>query len=309
MKKCYLIFATLLVFGMQLEAQDKAVFTHYHISPILINPAVAGFDGDHTIQFNFRNQWTGFPGSPFSYSGTYHGAIGNSLGVGANVLSENIGSLARLRFQLNYAFRYEAEKVKLALGFSTEFSSMRLQNSTVDNPFYEEGDEVLEEFMDGLQIFDATLGLYASFNKQTFVGLSFPNLIVTRISDIQSSDPEGSFFKYFVFQLGHRFSSPSSPISVEPSIMMRRLLDVPFQTDFNLLIGFLDDRLMTGLAYRAGLGGSLGLMLGTDVNSFRLFYSYDVSFQRFQQYNSGAHEVTVAFRLGGKDKPQGPPVN
>ncbi|MCB0707531.1 MAG: PorP/SprF family type IX secretion system membrane protein [Saprospiraceae bacterium] len=301
MKKFYLLLA-FVAFALQMRAQDQAIFTHYHVSPILINPSVAGFDDVHNIQLNFRNQWTGFPGSPFTYAASYHGPIGKTLGVGANVLSENIGSLNRVRLQLNYAFRYQIKDVRLAIGFSTEFSNTSLQNSTTDNPFYEAGDLVLEEYMGGQKVFDATLGFYGNFKDQTFVGLSFPNLIVTKISDIQSSDPEGSFFKYFVFQLGHKFKSPTTNISIEPSIMMRRLLNVPFQSDFNLKLGFLDDRLVTGLAYRAGLGGSLGLLLGTETNNFRLFYSYDVSFQRFQQYNSGAHEVTIAFKIPSKSK-------
>ncbi|MEZ4932661.1 MAG: type IX secretion system membrane protein PorP/SprF [Saprospiraceae bacterium] len=37
------------------------------LNPILVNPAVAGFDDMHKLQMNIRNQWTGFPESPKSY--------------------------------------------------------------------------------------------------------------------------------------------------------------------------------------------------------------------------------------------------
>ena len=64
MKK--LITIALVVIGFQwATAQDEAVFTHYHINPILINPAHAGFTELHHIQMNLRNQWAGFPRSSF----------------------------------------------------------------------------------------------------------------------------------------------------------------------------------------------------------------------------------------------------
>lgn len=299
MKK--LLILVLILGGLQsLRAQDPAIFNHYLISPILINPSYAGFEEAHVLQGNFRNQWTGFPGAPFSYGFNYNGPIGKTLGVGFNVLGENIASISRLRFQLNYAFRYQiGENVKMAVGFSTEFSNFRLNNSALSNPFYEGGDENILAFNDGESILDATLGAYASFKDNTYVGLSFPNLIVAKISDIESGDPEGAFFKFFIFNVGHRFRFDNG-FSFEPSLMMRQVMDVPFNLDFNAKFGFLEDRFIAGLSYRTGVGGALGMLLGTEFDQFRLFYSYDLSFQQFQQYNSGAHELTVALRLGKK---------
>ena len=300
--KRFLLFLLVLGGLQSLRAQDPAIFNHYLVSPILINPSYAGFEEIHILQANFRNQWTGFPGAPLTYGFNYHGPIGKTLGVGLNILGENIASITRLRFQLNYAFRYQiGRNVKMAAGFSTEFSNLQLNNTALDNPFYEAGDELIDAFNNGESILDATLGVYATFSERTYIGLSFPNLIVAKISDIESGDPEGSFFKFFIFNVGHRFQFDNG-FSFEPSLMMRQVMNVPFNLDFNAKVGFLEDRFIAGLSYRTGVGGALGVLLGTEFEQFRLFYSYDLSFQQFQQYNSGAHELTLGVKLGKKRK-------
>ncbi len=50
-------------------------------------------------------------------------------------------------------------------------------------------------------------------------------------------------------------------------------------------------------------GGAAGLLLGTKLPSFHLYYSYDISFQRFQKFSTGTHEVTLAFSFKKKEKP------
>ena len=304
MMKKLLFLIAFIATALTTQAQDQAIFMHYNISPVLVNPAAAGFTDDYNLTLHFRNQWTGFDGSPYTYAANFQGPIGSTpLGIGAGVLAENVASLTRYRFQLNYAFRYQIQLVKFAAGFSTEFSTVRLSNEAASNKFFEVGDVLLDEFSGGLQVFDATLGLMVNVKDATTIGLSFPNLIVAKISDIVSSEPEGAFFKYFTFYMGHRFFIREYSLSLEPSLMVRRVQDVPFNLDFNFKAGFLDDKLIAGLSYRSGLGGALGILLGTEIKPFRLFYSYDVSFQRFQQYNGGSHEVTVAFRFDRlKDK-------
>jgi type IX secretion system PorP/SprF family membrane protein len=307
MKKLLLIIGLLAV-GLGLRAQDQAIFMHYNVAPVLVNPAAAGFSEQHDIMFNFRNQWTGFPGAPYTYGLNYNGPIGKTLGVGVNVLSENIASINRLKLQLNYAFRFNVEQVHAAFGFSTEFQNLGLNNDVFNNGFYEAGDQAIDAFESGEQIFDASVGIYTTIRDKftqedrTFIGLAFPNLILSRLNDIERGTREGAFLKYYVFMIGHKFDVDGSNVTIEPSLMMRQLQNTPLNVDINLKAGFLDDSLITGLSYRAGTGGIVGLLLGTDLNGFRIFYSFDLSFQEFQQFSSGSHEVTLSLRLDGKKK-------
>lgn len=296
MKKFLLLLVCLATFA-GLQAQDQAIFTQYQISPILINPGATGFNEKNNLMLNLRTQWTGFPGAPKTYSVNYNGPLGRTMGVGASLLSENIASLSRLRFQINYAFRYQINDVKVGMGFSTEFENMRLAASASDNPLIETGDRLVMDGMDGINTFDATLGFYARIKERTYVGLSFPNLIVARLGEIAGSQPEGSFFKHYIFNLGHKIDMEGSGMSLEPSIMIRKTLNTPFQIDFNALAGFLSDQLYAGLSYRSGTGGAMGILLGGKISSVKLFYSFDLSFAKFQTYNNGSHEITAAFEF------------
>ncbi|MCR9290011.1 MAG: PorP/SprF family type IX secretion system membrane protein [Bacteroidetes bacterium] len=308
------ILIIMLFLGFQIaHAQDQtAVFSHYHITPILISPAAAGFSESHQIQMNVRTQWVGFPGAPKTYGVSYNGPIGSTFGFGTGILSESIGNLTNFRYQMNFALRVKPRNTKFkgAFGFSTEFFRQRLANSVVENEFYEDGDEVIDQAIDGRRIFDASMGFWGSYGDArtdkglTYFGLTFSNLIVAKVGDIATTgDNQGSFFKFVIFNVGHIFDVDAYNFKLEPSLMIRSLQNVPFQADFNIKGSFLEEKLVAGLSYRSGSGDAIGLLLGTKVSSFNLFYSYDVSFSRFQKYNSGSHEVTIAFDFkSGKKK-------
>lgn len=306
MKKFLLLIVGLCSFFLSFsQTTEEAVFTHYTINPILINPALAGFSEAHQIQMNIRTSWTSFPGAPKTYAISYNGPVGNTLGLGLSVLSENVAALTNYRIQLNYGFRIPInDQIKLGAGLSTEFTSRRLSDSV---PIEDMTDEVVLANMDGIRYFDAAMGFYGTYNKNTFVGLSLPNMVLTRLNSIATDTLSNSYFKSFIFQAGHNLELEDYNFALEPSIVLRKMENIPLQVDINLLAKFLEEKLITGLSYHAGLeGGVAGILLGTKVISgFKLYYSYDVSFQQFQQYNGGSHEVTVAFDFsneGGGDR-------
>lgn len=300
MKKLITIISCLLAFNFA-YSQDEAIFSHYHVNPILINPAYAGASGMQHIQMNLRNQWTGFPGAPQTYMVNYNGPVGKVLGLGVNVMSEDIAQISRLKFGLNYAFRMSMNDLDFSLGFSTDYQDFRLANSIFDqpNPLYQPGDQIVEDNIDGVKYFDAALGFAGTYKKATYFGLSFPSLIRARLDAIEGAEEATEqMMQYYIFQLGHKFKFDDYDFNLNPSLVIRRVRQAPFQVDFNLLAGFVDDKLQTGITYRSGTGGALGLLLGTKLDPFSAYFSYDVSFQGFQQYSNGTYELTIAFDFG-----------
>ncbi|MCB0571901.1 MAG: PorP/SprF family type IX secretion system membrane protein [Phaeodactylibacter sp.] len=290
MKKILLLLAFFAICQLA-SAQDEAIFSHYIITPVLINPAAAGFNDAHQIQLNARAQWTGFVDAPKTYSAQYNGPLGNNFGLGVGVLTETAAQMNRTRAHLNYAFRFNiGEMVKLSAGFSTEYQQIRLDNDVISGVFFQEGDQVVEDFMDGKGVFDASIGLFSSFNDNTRVGLSFTNLVRSRLSNVSNANE--SILKYYIFYASHKLYVDDLNFVMEPSILIRNVKDVPSQVDINLKASFLDESLTAGLSYRSL--GALGILLGTKLSNFELYYSYDLFFQDFQRYNDGSHEVTVA---------------
>ncbi len=301
-KLLYILTVLILGFSTQSSAQEEAVFNHYHINPLLTNPGAAGFDKDeHNVFFNLRNQWSGFEGTPKTYSFSYNGPIGERLGIGALIYTENIAAITRFRAQLAYAFNYSLKEFDFGVGMSTEFHRLRITNDATDNPLYQAGDVQIEDAIEGLRVFDASLGIRGTYKDDTYFGLTFPNLIRNKLDEI-AFEERSFFISYYIATLGHRFNIEEQSISFDPSVMVRRVRNVPLTVDFNLKVGFMNDRLMTGVTYRAGTGGAMSILLGTKYNTLAFYYSYDIYFQRFQRYNGGSHELTLAFVFEKKDK-------
>lgn len=300
--KRILLLSSLLIFLLsgKIAAQDEAIFMHYHLNPVLVNPGATGFDGTYNLLLNVRTQWVGFADAPKTYGATYHGPLGKSFGIGLNLLSEQAAQINRLKLKLNYSFRFDAgEDLKIAAGFFTEFQQMSIDNEIMNSSFFQAGDRLLEEILNGSSEFDASVGVFGSYRGDTYAGITFNNLVKGRLDEI-SGTSNANIFSYYTFLLGHKFSVPDLKINIEPSLIVRQIKDVPFQVDLNLKASFLDDQLIAGLSYRTL--GSVGILLGTKLSAFKMYYSYDLAFVNFQQYNTGSHEVTVAFTFKKKEK-------
>jgi len=306
MKKLTLLIS-FLVFSLALSAQYEAVFNHYNLgngSRNLINPAAAGFDAVAQLQFNLRAQWTGFEDAPKTYGALFNTPIGKAFGLGLGVYSEQAAQLQNLRLFLNYAFRFNVgEDWKISAGFSTEFQQMTLNNDVTTGPLLQQGDRLIDDFLAGQGVFDASVGIYGTFRDNTFGGLSINNLVRNRLDDIAIGEARPSFLKYYTFAFGHKFDLYDLNLTLEPSLVIRQVLMGPeSMVDINLKAGFLDEQLIAGLSYRGGVANALAILLGTRLSGFNLYYSYDISFNRFQDYSVGSHEVTVAFSFENPDR-------
>lgn len=308
MKKILLLLAVLAA-SLHLKAQltEEAIFTQYVVNHAMINPAAIGFYENSQAFMNIRKGAQNFPGSPTTYAISYNGAAGNVLGLGANILSENIGQLTNFRFQGGLGFRFKVnDDFKVAGGLSFEISQRRISNAVLDNEFYEPGDEIVEANVDGNRYFDSAFGLYASYKENTYVGVSFPNMVISKLNDISSEDDSTStFLRSTSFLAGHKFKI-SDDLTIEPSAMAMKLDGVPLRVDLNVLAHFMEEQFTAGLTYRyldapfdQRMGGAAALLLGVKVTAFKLYYSYDVSFLDFQTYNGGSHEITIAFDFKG----------
>ena len=310
MKKLWLLLlvGTTALSGLRAQSEldqsafDQTIFNQYVVSPILINPGATGFENVHQLQMNLRRSYTGFTGTPQTYALNYNGPVGETFGLGAGLLTENVGAMSRLRFSMSAAFRYSlSEDLQMGTGLSAEFRRTQLDMDVMNNVFTDPDDQQLQSLVDGESVFDAAFGAFGRYREYTTFGISFPNLVLARLGDIAGDDPAGAFFRYYIFNAGHEFVIDGYNFSIEPSVMVRKLKNTPFQMDFNVLSRFLDEQLMAGLSYRTGTGSGIGILLGTAFKDFQVVYSYDISTsQTFQEYNSGSHELMVGFEFGGQ---------
>lgn len=320
-KLILLLLISMMAVGVS-TAQNQTFFSHYQVAPIIANPAFAGFNLESQVLFNARAQWTGFPDAPQSIGAQFHTNLGETFGIGVAAFSESAARLTRSEAKLNFAFRIplsDFNKNTLSIGLSTAFQQQSIGSNTLFENFYQLGDNIIEGAANGRNIFDASFGLFGRFhltpNEQEFLyaGLTLTNLVQARLDDISNNQPttteEGGFLQHYLFMAGYRFipGGDANTFYIEPSLMLRQIPNAPFQADINVRAGFGGDVLVAGLSYRSTR--AIGVLLGTDfgnVNNNRnrnsglkLFYTFDLSTQEFQSYNSGSHEITLAFGFGG----------
>jgi len=302
MKKAFftliLAFATLAAF-----AQEQAVYSQYHVFPVLINPGYTGFEDQHQFLANARSTWTGFEGHPNTYTLMYNGPVGDKLALGGGFFSEKAGDMSTTKLMLNYAFRFKIQKATIGLGLSTEFLNRKADAGLLDNRLVDVNDATLESLVDGQQIFDASVGIHMLYDERFFVSLALPNTVRTRLDEVVVDETNtDSKVGHYIFQLGYVLNVPNQNFKIVPSLTVRKLRNTPSQIDINVQGRFLEDKLIAGLTFRPSTDGSAVCLLGTKVNQFSIFYSYDLSFSNFQRYNGGSHELSVAYTIGKKTK-------
>ena len=281
-------------------AQEAGYFNHQYLQPILINPAATGFQGDHQILAGYKHMWSDFPDAPRTFTALYNGSFAESIGLGFQLLSDRVGVGQLTHGQINYAYRFKLDKVVLSLGLSTGLETYKITD-TQDDPLVDPSDILLNEAIDGYMLFDGSVGVYGEADEKLFFGVSFPNLVKNRLTEISGDInlPEFDEFNY-AFLLGYRFNIENYDFTVEPSVTVKDLRYSPFLIDANLKFSFIDEQLVGGVGYTIGDNSRASLLLGTRINQLRIYYSYDVSLGEFQQYNNGSHEITLVYRIPKK---------
>jgi type IX secretion system PorP/SprF family membrane protein len=302
MKKVILSIAAAFLCIVAAQAQDEAIFGHYLVNPMLINPAYAGFNNSTQINGHLRSQWSGFEDAPKTYAATISLPMTEKVGIGGLLLTEKFGAMDRLRAQLNYAYRYEQKNYKWAFGFSTEFHRSKLAASINDqaaSPLVDKNDNVVMDRIKGITIFDASFGAVAEISDKYLFSLSSPNLIRARIGNIDNPQKEKTLFHQVILMAGYRIKK--TQVTFEPSIQIRKVYQAPFEVDLNMKAMALDNKLVAALTVRPGNSGNIGLLVGTKQPGFQIFYSYNSSLAQYSSYSRIGHEVTVGVEIAKKE--------
>ena len=278
------------------KAQESAVFSHYYVYPILVNPGYTGM-GEHQLLLNFKNSWTGFPGAPKTYAVSYNGPLSYRSGLGVQLFSEQVASIKINKAQVNYAYHFDVNRFKIGAGMSGEFQSEKITGVNSD-PLVIQNDEVLEDAQDGLKIFDVSFGIFAQSKDGLYFGLTLPNMIRTRLDqNVVASKDALTPFQNYTLNLGFKHNMPDYGIILEPSVMVRSYRTIPVQVDANILVSIMEEKIFGGISYRAGQTSRGGLLAGLRYGFGTLMYSYNYSFQKLQDYSGGGHELSLKFNL------------
>ncbi len=281
--------------GQSRYFDERYIYSQHNITPSLINAGAIGANDYQELFVNYRNTWAGFEDSPKTVLIAYNGPVGNRLGFGAQLLSDSYANLNTTKGQVGLSYTIESPTNKVGFGISAEYIQHNLSGSGLSGTQVDITDPIIRDRLDGAQYFDASFGIYGLYNKKLVYGISFPSLISSKISDTGS---EADRSLGYILQVGYKLKSETTKISFEPSIVVKSLMNTPTHIDVMGKFGFLEDKLVGGIAYTLGGDKRLGFLLGTTVESLRINYMYNVSSAEFQTYNNGSHEISLGLRFG-----------
>jgi type IX secretion system PorP/SprF family membrane protein len=299
MKKITLLLFVCAAFSTMIMAQSVPLYTQYNLNPFTINPAAAGMKEGQQINFNYRSQWTDFPTAPVTSVLSYQGRFNNN-GVGLIVFDDKTGALNYQGVLAGYNYRIKlSDDHTLALGLATQF--LRYSVYVPEALLSEEidmTDVVLQDALAGVNQLDASFGVMFYAKKGLYGGVSLPGLIQTKLNGTNDFNDFKYLATHFFALAGYKTQGKN--INIEPSILVRKVVNTPFQVELNTKFWFLQDQLMAGVTYRTA-EQALAFTLGFEINKkLGFFYAYDANFNEISNYNSGSHELMIQYRFGGK---------
>lgn len=276
-----------------LSAQQDPMVSQYMFSGHFINPAYAGSHPYANITLLGRKQWVGFEGSPLTSFLSFDTPIKNThLAVGALLSNDQIGVTKRTQISGTFAYHLHlSERARLSAGLSlgAQFYSAELSKLKI----WDENDQVFTGDIAGKTLPVAGAGLYF-YTRRFYAGMSIPNVISYKpgttlyVSGIEAARLERHYFGTVGYAI-----PVTKNLDIKPSVFIKVVPKAPVSVDYNLHF-FLYKMLWLGVSYRGGDGG-VAMVEYQATKHLRVGYSYDMAFTNMRKYNSGSHEIMLAW--------------
>lgn len=311
----------LLMLSYPASAQDP-VFSQFYLSPLQLNPGLAGLTEDPRISANYRNQYPGFNNAYRTYAVSYDQYFPDlNFGLGGWLLSDDAGDGILKTLKAAGIFSYKLEisdevyaKTGIELGIvqSTLNWNKLVFGDQIDDyvgtispggiPFPTE-----ETAPDKNKVIYPDLGIgTVVYGGALYVGISVRHLnrpdpdFLENNSQLSPRIPmRWTAHGGGEWPLFSKFFSRSMDLNFAPSIIAVK------QGPFNQINGGITidaEMLMLGIHYRVSSGKSEALIgsIGFRTNQLRLGYSLDYTINGFP-VSGGTHEVGVVFHFDDGD--------
>jgi type IX secretion system PorP/SprF family membrane protein len=302
--KHYIMICFLMAFMKPLIAQQDPQFSLYQFNQLSVNPAYAGARDAIAVVADMRKQWVSFPGAPTTLAFTAHAPVwNNKMGVGINVLSDQIGAKSTTGVYGNVAYIMKlSNRLKLSFGLRAGYINYRFNFNKVN---YKDPNEAsAAEFSTiNRSAADIDAGLYLHSNS-FFVGISSTHINGARLynkdysvtglsGQTQNLNASYVLIPHFFLTAGKAFSL-SENLVFSPSVMVR-YVKTAVSADLNLNF-LIHKRLWLGAFIKQSYGaGMLVQIYATE--KLRIGYTYDAALGGKKLLGS-SHEIMIGFDFG-----------
>jgi type IX secretion system PorP/SprF family membrane protein len=272
-----------------MHGQQDPQYTQYMYNMNVINPAYAGSRENLSFGMLYRTQWVGIDGAP--KTGTFFGhlPVGEKVGLGLSVISDEIGPVKETNAYADFSYTLQlGGEHRLAFGIKAGATFHDRGLGDIDlidenDPFFQNVTGVTPNV--GAGAFYYTDNYYLAF--------SVPNILSSVKLDANGTEYGTEVSHYFltggyVFQL-----SPNTKL--KPSFLVKSAFDAPTSFDVNLNALFFE-KLEVGASYRLDDSFS-GLINFAITPSLRIGYAYDAVQSDIKRYAPSSHEFMLLFDL------------
>ncbi|MBI3500324.1 MAG: type IX secretion system membrane protein PorP/SprF [Bacteroidetes bacterium] len=284
-------------------SQQMPYYTQFKPNNIMLNPAVAGTKRIMDARLFYRNQWTGFDDAPVTMGFSANSRFMNgSMGAGIAYFSDKTGPTSRNDFALAYSYHAKFDDVELSLGAAGHLLSYLVDGSKLHMHIPFDNAIDLAAFQKK-KVWDASAGALF-YNDRFHVGVSVLNFMEPTINYYPNDD---TLHKTKIHMVPHVYGSVGYNWSGQEDWIWENSLQAvysafnPIVVDYNLrlhykqvIFGGLSIRLRDAIALNAGV---------TIAGEFHISYSYDFIVSPLSAYQSGSHEIMLAWSSNlGLDK-------
>jgi type IX secretion system PorP/SprF family membrane protein len=293
------VFITLL---KSLSAQQDPQFNLYQFNQLAVNPAYAGARDAIAVVADMRKQWVSFPGAPTTLNFTVHSAVwNNKLGVGINVMSDQIGAKSTTGIYGNISYILKLNnKYKLSFGLRAGYINYKFNFNKVT---YKDVNEASAADLSNINrgALDMDAGLYLRSNS-FYIGVSSTHInramlynkdyTLTNSITGQSQNLNSSYVMLpHLFLVAGKAFSINENLVFSPSVMLR-YVSTAVSADLNLNF-LIHQRLWLGAFVKQNYGAGI-LVQVYATEKLRIGYTYDSGLGSKRILGS-SHEIMIGF--------------
>jgi type IX secretion system PorP/SprF family membrane protein len=292
-------------FQGNLYAQDP-MFSQFYGNPLYLSPALAGREACSRAVLNYRNQWPGLDGSVYAtYSASYDQFVSAfNGGVGVLVLHDVAGQGALTTDNVSLMYSYHLpvnRKFVLKLGLqgtwfqkSVDWGKLTF-GDMIDRRSGFVYNTLETQKIQNKQGWDFSTGVFG-YTKSFYGGFVAKHLT-------QPDEGLLTISKLPLKIMGHfgamiPVGDKRNELSISPNILYQN--QGAFQ-ELNIGLYMKKSAIVSGFWYRNR--DAVILLLGIQIDNFRIGYSYDVTVSKLTNASLGAHEVSLTLKFACKQKP------
>lgn len=272
----------------------------YGYNKYAINPAYAGASGCTQINFSHLNQWVKVEGAPLTSMISANSLIGESMGIGGQVLVDQIGMIQQVSAMGSFSYGLSIGKShNIRLGASIGYNQYRIDAS--DAIAFENGDPIIEGGEQAGGTVNSNIGiLYQWKNLELSIG---SQQLIQSTSNMSFAGIDGFGLRRHLNGLIAYNQKIGDNWMLTPSLYTKGTNN-GYQLDINADATY-KKYIFGGLGYRTSVG--LIARAGIQVQDlFFIGYAYETPMSNIASYSSGSHEIILGIKFC-KKKPKTTP--